>query len=205
MPDWPLICECLRDRIERFGVKVYARRLGFETTGIFDGLTITTNTDYDAETCCHNLAHSLGHIAQWSLDFPRFQSLYDQLNAAKAKRHTDPEGLECALRRFRDYEEEASQYAAWLFLEIGCADALPAFHNFARADIEAIVGFHRDGIAPIWGPFFDDWNTRVARGELKVLPFEPKPIPPFTPIAIEPQEVIQEVDGNPEPVPHHPP
>src|SRR5581483_2585861 len=107
MPDWSVIYEQLRKRIEAFGVKVYARRLGFETTGIFDGLTITTNTDCDAETRCHNLAHSLGHIAQWSLDYPRFQTLYTELHAAKANKQADPEALERALQRFRAYEEEA--------------------------------------------------------------------------------------------------
>jgi hypothetical protein len=195
MPDWSSICERLKDRITAFGVQVYARRLGPETTGIFDGLTITTNTDCDLETCCHNLAHSLGHIAQWSLDYPRFQTLYQGLNAAKANKRSDPEALERALQRFRAYEEEASEYGAWLFVDIGTAEALPAFHNFARADIEAIVSFHRDGIAPVWVRFFADWNARVARGELRIRVFEPRPIPPFQPIAIEPQEVIQEADG----------
>src|SRR5262249_58533977 len=83
MPNWSAIYDRLQARIEALGVRVQARQLGFETTGIFDGLSITTNTDYDIETRCHNIAHSLGHIVQWSIDFPRFQSLYLELNAAK--------------------------------------------------------------------------------------------------------------------------
>lgn len=197
MPDWPTIYDRLKLRIEAYGIQVHARRLGPETTGIFDGLSITTNTDCDVETRCHNLVHSLGHIAQWSLDFARFQTLYEQLTAAKGKRQSDPAVLEHTLRRFREYEEEASEYGVWLLAQTGCAEALPAFHNFARADIEAIVGFHRDGIAPIWGPFFAEWNARVARNEQVVRPFQARPIPAFVPIAIEPQEVIQEVDGLP--------
>ena len=98
------------------------------------------------------------------------------------------------MRRFRAYEEEASCYAAWLIAECGSADALPAFTNFARADIEVIVAFHRDGAAPPWHAFFDHWNRDVQRGATRVVPFEPKPIPPFEPRHIEPQEVIQEVD-----------
>lgn len=195
MHDWANLYERLKARIEARGVKVRAERLGPETTGVFDGLSITTNTAYDLETRCHNITHSLGHVAQWSLDYPHFRALYEELHAAKAGKQTDPGRLERALIRFREYEEEASQYAVWLLQDAGCAEALPAFTNFARADIEAIVSFHRDGIAPAWHQFFAGWNDRAARGELIVLPFEPKAIPPFTPVPIEPQEVIQEVDG----------
>jgi hypothetical protein len=197
MTDWAQVYQRLKARIEAFGVHVLARPLGFETTGIFDGLSITTNTSYDLETRCHNIAHSLGHIAQWSLDYPAQQSLYDDLHAAQANRAADPAALERALLRFRAYEEEASQYATWLLIESGCADALPAFTNFARADIEAIVAFHRDGIAPVWHEFFERWNRETASGARRVLPFDPKPVTPFTPRPIEPQEVIQEVDGQP--------
>jgi hypothetical protein len=197
MINWATVYERLRARIEACGVKVHAMPMGFETTGVFDGLSITTNTAYDLETRCHNIAHSLGHIAQWSLDFPRFRQLYDDLHAAKANKQADPAALGRALRAFREYEEEASQYAAWLLADAGCPEALPAFTNFARADIEAIVGFHRDGIAPVWSACFAEWNAAVARGEKELRPFEPKPIPPFTPRYIEPQEVIQEVDGKP--------
>jgi hypothetical protein len=199
MPDWTTIYERLKARVESYGIAIRAQRLGLETTGVFDGASITTNTDYDLETRCHNIAHAFGHIAQWSLQHDRFRALYDQLYAAKAMKHTDPAALEQALGRFREYEEEASQHAAWLLLETGCADALPAFVLFARADIEAIVGFHRDGIAPIWRTFFEAYQARVACGELRLQPFEPKPVPPFAPVRLEPQEVIQEVDGHVEP------
>jgi hypothetical protein len=192
MPDWPLVYESLKARIESHGVAILARELGLETTGVFDGLSITTNAAYDLETRCYNIAHSFGHVAQWSLDYPRFRRLYDDLHTAKANKHSDPAALEQALRRFRAYEEEASEYAAWLLLDTGNADALAGFANFARADIEAIVAFHRDGHAPAWRHFFADWNARVARGELELRPFAPRPVPAFAPRSIEPQEVIQE-------------
>jgi hypothetical protein len=193
MLDWPSVYERLRARIESHGVVILARRLGLDTTGVFDGLSITTNTAYSLETRCYNIAHSFGHIIQWSLDYPHFQQLYCELHAAKAHKHADPAALERALGRFREYEEEASQYAVWLLQDTGNGEVLARFTNFARADIEAIVAFHRGGRAPAWNRFFDDWNARVARGELQLRPFEPKPVAPFTPIRIAPQEVIQEV------------
>src|SRR5262249_2031692 len=145
MVDWANVYNRLKARIESYGIAVEERRLGFETTGIFDGLSITTNVEYDTQTRCHNIAHSLGHIVQWSLDYPQCQQLYDGLNAAKAGKSEDRAGLERALLHFREYEEEASQYAAWLLGDIGSPEALADFTNFARADIEAIVGFHRHG------------------------------------------------------------
>src|SRR5262249_47686752 len=177
MADWANVYERLKARIEACGVRVHARPLGFETTGVFDGLSITTSTSYDLQTRCHNIAHSLGHIAQWCLDYTGQQRLYDDLHAAQANKAVDPAALERALVRFRAYEEEASQYATWLLADCGCADALPAFTNFARADIEAIVAFHRDGIAPVWHEFFDRWSREQAAG---VRPFEPQPTPHFT-------------------------
>jgi hypothetical protein len=195
MPDWAGVYERLRARIVASGVAVRAEQMRLETTGVFDGLSITTNTAYDLETRCHNIAHSFGHIAQWSLDTPRFRRQYDALYAAKADRAAHPDALRRALDHFRAYEEEASQYAAWLLANTASADALPSFTNFARADIEAIVAFHRDGTAPVWHTFFADWNARLARGEFCLRPFEPKPIPPFTPVAIPLQKVIQAVEG----------
>jgi hypothetical protein len=191
MTDWAKVYERLKTRIESLGVTVRAERLGLETTGIFDGLSITTNSEYDLETRCYNLAHSLGHVVQWSLDPPRFRTLYEELNAAKANKLADPAPLERALDQFRAYEEEASAYAAWLLAETGNADILPAFTNFARADIEAILAFHRDGCAPVWHEFFAAWNARVTRGELILRAFQPQAIPSFRPMAIERQEVIQ--------------
>jgi hypothetical protein len=195
MTDWNQVCARLKARIESCGVRVLARQMGPDTTGVFDGLTITTNTDCDLETRCYNVAHSFGHIAQWSLDYPRFRRLYDTLYAAKVNKRNDPAALEQALARFREYEEDASRYAAWLLIDTGSAEVLPRFCNFARADIEEIVAHHRDGHAPAWKRFFAEWNARVARGELTIRPFEPRPIPPFTPVPIAPQAVIQEVEG----------
>jgi hypothetical protein len=192
--DWTVVYARLKTRIESNGIEVRTQKLGPTTTGVFDGTSVTTNSDCDLETQCHNLAHALGHIVQWSLETPRCQSLYDELHAAKDRKQTDAARLDMALAAFREYEEEASAYAAGLLIESGNAPILPAFTPFARADIEAIVSYHRDGVAPIWNEFFADWQVRARRGDFEVREFVPKPIPRFTPRHIVPQEVIRSVN-----------
>jgi hypothetical protein len=167
--------------------------LGPETTGVFDGLTITTNSDCDLETQCHNVGHAFGHIVQWSVACDHCERLYNALYAAKENKANDPQALDRALEEFRRYEEEASGYATWLLNDTGNSAALPSFTHFARADIEAIVSYHRDGVAPIWSDFFAAWLAQVQRGEIDVREFEPKPIPDFVPRRIAPQEVIRAV------------
>jgi hypothetical protein len=191
--DWGGIRQRLKARIETSGVCVTSQRLGPETTGVFDGLSITTNSICDIETQCHNIGHAFGHIAQWSLDEVRCRELYDRLDSAKDRKREDPPALERALAGFRLYEEEASEYAAWLLSDTGNAMALASFTRFARADIEAIVTYHRDGVAPIWSEFFEAWKARAARGEISVEEFIPREIPPFKPHSIEPQEVVRGV------------
>ena len=195
-PDWGSIHQRLKDRIEASGVCVKCQSLGPETTGVFDGLSITTNSGCDRQTQCHNMGHAFGHIVQWSLAGARCQELYDRLYRAKDRKREDPPALERALDVFRLYEEEASGYAAWLLIDTGNAMALASFTPFARADIEAIVSYHRDGVAPIWSEFFEAWKARVTRGEIAVKEFVSRQIPPFTPVSIEPQEVVQGVRGN---------
>jgi len=195
-PDWGRIQERLTARIEASGVRVRCQRLGPETTGVFDGLSITTNSACDRQTQCHNMGHAFGHIAQWSLDGAGCRKLYENLHRAKDRKREDPAALERALREFRIYEEDASAYAAWLLIDTGNSAALPAFTRFARADIEAIVSYHRDGVAPIWIEFFEAWQAQAARGEFAIEEFVPRQIPPFTPRAIEPQEVVQGIRSN---------
>ena len=50
------------------------------------------------------------------------------------------------------------------------------------------------GKAPPWGEFFARWKAKVARGEMGVRPYRPRPIPPFRPVKIRNQEVVQETD-----------
>lgn len=191
--DWTVVYARLKTRIEAAGIDVRCQGLGPDTTGVFDGTSVTTNSECDLETQCHNLAHALGHIVQWSLESRRCQTLYDELYSAKDRKEIDPGSLERALGAFREYEEEASAYAAGLLIETGNRAALSAFTPFARADIEAIVSYHRDGVAPAWQEFFGDWRVRARRGEFAVRNFIPKRIPPFTPRPIAPQAVIRGV------------
>ncbi|MSR57354.1 MAG: hypothetical protein EXS05_06755 [Planctomycetaceae bacterium] len=89
----------MKVRIVACGIRVQCRRLGRQTTGIFDGLSITTNSDCDIETRCHNLGHAFGHIVQWSRENRRCQRLYDELYAAKRRPQHDSARLERALKQ----------------------------------------------------------------------------------------------------------
>ena len=80
----------------------------------------------------------------------------------------------------------------WLLAEQGHTAVLSLYANFMRADLEALTEFHRSGRAPVWHAFFHHWNEEVARGLRKLLPFIPRPIPPFRPLRIENQEILQE-------------
>jgi hypothetical protein len=60
-----------------------------------------------------------------------------------------------------------------------------------RADLEALTEYHRTGKAPVWRDFFALWNADVASGRRVVTPYTPKPLPAFTPVAIERQEILQ--------------
>src|SRR5688572_13925956 len=130
MTDWPDVFERLRAFAQGYGVEVRTRPMEPETTGIFDGLSITCNSAYDLETCCYNVAHSFGHIVQWSVEYPRQRALYEELYRAKASREVDPASLGAALDHFRAYEEEASEYAVWLLEAAGCAAVVPSFTTF---------------------------------------------------------------------------
>jgi hypothetical protein len=54
--------------------------------------------------------------------------------------------------------------------------------------------FHRTGKEPRWLDFFAEWKTRIAKGEIRIEPFRPKPVVGFRPVRIEKQEVLQERD-----------
>lgn len=191
--DWRSVFARLARRLSRAGVTVRREILGPETTGIFDGTSITLNATCDLETQCHNMGHAFGHIIQWSVAEAQCQVLYDELYRGKDRAAEAPADLERALLAFREYEVEASRYAVGLLLEVECAWAVPAFTNFARADIEAIVSYHRTGTAPIWDEFFAEWRNDVNRGTIHITPFEPLAIPSFIPIGIAPQQVVRGV------------
>jgi hypothetical protein len=193
--DIPTLYDRLRTRAETYGIRVREARLGPETAGTFDGLSVTMNDKYDPAERCFYLAHALGSIAQWGRDPKRAQAVFDELRAAK--RAKDAGRLARAIHDHRAFEDTSSDYAVWLLADLGRADAIPSYTTFARADIEAVTEFHRRGVAPVWRDFFGRWKEEAARGQRAVQPFTPRPVPAFRPVKIDTQEIIQERDGKP--------
>lgn len=180
---------------ESYGVGLCLKRMDEETPGEFDGLTITINPVHDLESRCYYLAHSVGSIVEWSLHFDGSKAVFDELRAARAARDRDRGRFERALQRFCGFEERASEYAVWVLTALGYHGVISTYTEFFRADIESMMIRHRQGAAPPWNEFFMEWKARVARGEEPLTPYQPRAVPPFRPVRIEKQEVVQEVDG----------
>jgi hypothetical protein len=186
-----ILYSSLRAKTESYGIQVRCEPLGLETPGKFDGLSITLNSDYDLESCCYYLVHSLGSIIQWSLDPQGSQRVFDELRKAKVNKSSDPVRFTQALERFCSFEEVSSEYAVWILKDIGHDWAIPSYTDFFRADMEAMIQYHRSGRAPVWREFFAEWKEQVAQGEKQVRPFRPRPVPQFRPVFIQMQEVLQ--------------
>jgi hypothetical protein len=187
----------LVERAGAYGVRVIDRSLPAETPAIFDGPTVALDPAYDAESRCHYLAHALGSIAQWATDGARSRAVFGELHAAEDARAADPERFDRAVAAHLAFEERSSGHAVWLLADIGHAWAVPAYTLFFRADLVAVAEYHRTGVAPVWREFFPRWKEKVARGEVEVRPFEPRPVPPFRAAPIPTQEVVREEDGEP--------
>ena len=185
----------LTSYIEGHGIAVRERAMDAEVPGEFDGLTITVNTVHPLGARCYYLVHSFGSIVVWSLDLEGAHAVFRELRGSKSTRISDPDRFERALERFCDFEELASEYAVWVLAAIGYQEVVPAYTEFFRADAESMTILHREGAAPPWSEFFDEWKLRVARGEQPVTPYLPRPVPQFRPLRIEKQQVVQEVDG----------
>ena len=179
------------------GIRAGERRMAPGKAGEFDGLSVTMNGDYDAEPRSYFLIHALGSIVRWSLSKATVQQMFDELRGAKKNKAADPNRLERAIVSYRAFETESSEFAVWLLTELGHARAVPSYTNFMRADLEALTEFHRHDRVPVWRDFFARWNEEVEAGRRQVLPFSPKPVPPFTPTPIENQEILQEQDDAP--------
>jgi hypothetical protein len=180
----------VRAAAQRYGVRVAQQPLKRDLAGFFDGVSVTLNTDLGPEELTYYLAHTLGSIAGWSINRDAVQAMYDELRDAKADR-TDDARLERAIAAFRAFETETSEFAVWLLVDLGHGGLVPGYTNFMRADLEAITEYHRTGTAPVWDDFFARWNREVAAGSRKVPRFQAKPLPAFTPIRIEKQEILQ--------------
>jgi hypothetical protein len=177
--------------VTRHGAQVRLREMDVEKPGEFDGPTITINPKHDREACSYYLAHSFGSIYQWSTDSGHSREVFETLRDAK---QTGGTAFERALAAWCTFEQTSSDHAVWTLAEIGHARAIDPYTVFFRADIEAMTIFHRTGKEPRWPDFFKEWKEKVARGDVQIDPFEPKPVQPFTPVRIEKQEVLQERD-----------
>jgi hypothetical protein len=162
-----------------------------EKPGEFDGPSITINPKHDHEACCYYLAHSFGSISQWATNFEHAQQTFDDLRDAKRNKGRR---FEQALEAWRRFEQTSSEHAVWMLGTIGHAESIEPYTVFFRADIEAMTVFHRTGKEPRWPDFFAEWNEKIAKGEIRIEPFRPKPVTRFRPVRIEKQEVLQERD-----------
>jgi len=187
------ILEDVRAWAAAHGIRVGQRPLKPDHAGAFDGLSVTLNSGFKAEEVLPCLVHALGSIVLWSRSRAAVQGMFDELRAAKEDR-ADAARLERAIKAYRAFETDSSEFAVWLLTELGHGDAVPSYTNFMHADLEALTGFHRTGRLPIWNDFFSRWNEEVACGRRQVPPFRPKPIPAFTPKAIENQVIMQKQD-----------
>jgi hypothetical protein len=197
MTSFERVYQAVRTWAEANGIEVLEERLAPEKAGVFDGTSVTMNSVCTAEERTYYFAHALGSIVRWSLSGPDVQAMFDELRSAKKTRAENPGRLEAAIERYRAFEIESSEFAVWLLTQLGHADAVPSYTNFMRADLEALTEFHRRGRAPVWRDFFARWNEQVACGERHILPYHPRAIPPFRPVRIEKQEILQEMDGRP--------
>jgi hypothetical protein len=173
------------------GIEVQERSLPRDKAGEFTGTHVLMNNKFGWEERSYYLAHAVGSIVCWSLDKPGVQRFFDGLRAAKEHREANAAELSYWIEQFRAFETRSSQFAAWLLEELEYPAAKESYSNFMRADLEAMTEFHRTGHAPGWRMFFARWNREVASGQRVVASFEPKIIPPFHPVRLEKQEILQ--------------
>ena len=83
----------------------------------------------------------------------------------------------------------------WLLADLGHDWAVPGYTTFFRADLAAIEEYHRSGVVPVWREFYPAWKVKANRGEVRIEPFESRPVPAFRAIPIPTQEVLREEDG----------
>jgi hypothetical protein len=201
--------EALGLRAGRYGIAIQQAKLADEVPGEFDGPTIKLNQRYDAAERTFYLAHSIGSIAEWSLNREHTSKIVMELRDAKrnARRRANSKAsdespsdrgrFDRALAAYLAFESRTWERAVWLLIDIGHEDAVADFTNFGRADMESMRIFHSTGKAPVWREFFREWNEQVRNNSRTVEPFVPRPTPAFRAIAIPKQEIVQEEDGKP--------
>lgn len=177
------------------GIVAELAPLGPEVPGIFDGPTITLNNDYDSFERAVYLAHSIGSIAEWSLQPDRSHAVFRTLRQAKRQGASEHERLDRALADYLAFEQRTWEFSIWLVEDLHYGHFSFAITNLGRADMESMRIFHRTGKAPVWREFFARWNEEVRQGSRIVEPFVGRAIPAFQAIKIPKQEIVQEADG----------
>jgi hypothetical protein len=182
-------------RARRYGIVAELAALNPKVPGVFDGPTITLNNDYDAFERAVYLAHSIGSIAEWSLQPDRSHAVFRTLREAKRQAASEPDRLDRTVADYLAFENRTWEFAVWLVKDLHYEDVVEAITNLGRADMESMRIFHRTGKAPVWREFFARWNEEVRQGSRTVVPFVGRPIPAFQAIKIPKQEIVQEADG----------
>ncbi len=194
MVDFRELYRALSQRADEYGIVVGQAHLPKDEAGRFDGLSITINRGNSADQQAFYLAHSIGSIVRWATANEASRATYAELRQAKKHKDQDPNRFERALAGFSAFEEAASEHAVWLIEDLRFAEAVPNYTRFARADLDAMLEFHRTGKAPTWDEFFPRWQAEAARNPAMARPYRPSVIPPFRPVKIETQEIVQEKD-----------
>ena len=195
MSDVAALLEDLSNRAGRYGITVRQERLDDEVPGQFDGPNIVLNRDYDPTERAFYLAHSIGSIAQWSLERKRSEQIFRNLKAAKKNRESQSPKFAEALAAYLAFEQTTWERSVWLLGDLGYGTFVPSFTNFGRADMLSMQIYHSTGKAPVWREFFAQWNEEVRRGTRQVEPLLARPIPDFHAAKIPEQEIVQEEDG----------
>jgi hypothetical protein len=173
------LATALDRRTEGYGVRVVERPLGPDTPAQFDGPTITLDPGYDPESRCYYLAHALGSIAQWSTAAAQTRRIFDR---------TGSSGRWPGTGRSRRGRRATRS---------GCSRPLGT--NGLLRDIPCSFGPtwrpSTSSTAPVWRAFYPAWKAKARRGEVRVDPFEPRPVPEFQAVPIPTQEVLREEDG----------
>lgn len=190
--DYEALYQAVRQWCEAHGISVREQSLSRERAGEFDGISATLNGGYSVEERALYLAHTAGSIVRWCSDKQNVEEMFRDLHHATAGKGRDPAELEPAVLRYHAFEADTSRLAVQLLTELGFSEAIAAYTNFMRADLEAMTQFHRTGRAPVWNTFFSTWNERIAAGQICAAPFPPRPLPHFRPERIPLQRIQQQ-------------
>jgi hypothetical protein len=164
--DFKTAFDLVERRVEdRYGIPVSISDVLDPNTGDFDGARIQIDWDQDLESALFVLVHLFGHTVQWNVS-----EEYRRLGTDASTGKSDEE-----LRRFYDYEKNATRYSLRLMHDAGVKDLDRWVSDWWAADWQYLEHFYRTGqkldfpalLAPMRG-----------KGEL----LTPLQIPEFKPV-----------------------